>query len=81
MLQTWLLVASIAAGGVVIFALDYYIRRHERTPVSYLVFFAMVGVSYYFGLEGLLGAVALGVVINGVHAFAARKLSAAKTVP
>jgi len=81
MLQTGLIVASIAAGGIVVFALDRYIRSHKRTPVNYLVFFAMVGASYYFGLEGLLGAVVLAVAINGVHALAARKQSAAKTIP
>jgi len=80
MLQTWLLAVSIVTGGVVIFAFDRSIRRHGRTPVSYLVFFAMVGAAYYLGLEGLLGAVAVGAIVNGVHAFAARKQRTADTV-
>ena len=76
MLQTWLLAASIAAGGVVVFALDREVRRRGRTPVSYLVFFAMVGAAYYVGLEGLVVAVAIGTLINGAHAVAARNRSA-----
>ena len=80
MLQTWLLAVSIIAGGIVIFALDWYIRRFERTPISHLIFFVMVGGAYYAGVEGLVGAVALGVVINGVHAFVARKRSVVSTV-
>jgi hypothetical protein len=81
MLQTWLLAVSIIAGGIVIFALDWYIRTFERTPISHLIFFVMVGGAYYAGAEGLVGAVALGVVINGVHAFVARKQSVVSTVP
>jgi len=81
MLQTWLLAVSIVAGGVIIFALDWYIRRFERTPISHLVFFLMVGGAYYAEVEGLVGAVVLGVVINGVHAFVARKQSVVSTVP
>ena len=80
MLQTWLLAVSIVTGGIVIFAFDRYIRRHGRTPVSYLVFFTMVGAGYYFGLEGLLGGVAVGATINGVHAFAARKQSTVEDI-
>lgn len=72
MLQTWLLAAFIVVGGVIVFALDRSIRRHDGTPVSYLFIFVMIGGAYYFELEGLLGAVVLGVVINGVHAFAVR---------
>jgi hypothetical protein len=80
MLQTWLLAASIVTGGVVIFALDWYIRRFERSPISHLIFFIMVGGAYYAEAEGLLGAIILGVVINGVHAFVARKQSVVGTV-
>lgn len=79
MLRTWLLTVSIVAGGIAVFALDRDIRRHGRTPLSYFVFFAMVGAAYYFGLKGLFSAVALGVVLNGVHAFTARKQSADNT--
>lgn len=81
MLQTWLLAASIAAGGVLIFALDCYIRRHGRTPINHFVFFAMVGGAYYFGLEGLGGAVAIGMLLNGAHVVAVRNRGAATTVP
>jgi len=81
MLQTWILAAFIAAGGVVIFVLDRDIYRHQGSPVSYLFIFAMVGAAYYFGLEGLLGAVVLGIITNGIHAFATRQQSTAETAP
>jgi hypothetical protein len=81
MFQTWLLAASVVAGGVVIFGLDRYINRHDGSPVSYLFIFPIMGGAYYFGSKGLLGAAALGVVINGVHAFVVRKQSDDNTVP